>query len=394
MLFVLLFLLLVGCGQEQIVLPDESCALSTQAQIQSSNRYSWGNYWLVFDENHESCDVVPLRTADFHLNGLKFLEVTPCQNCLRVSNIHNEGDSVLNIDVTIQHPFELNLEYSCFDTRGIIIFDGSFNPVAGEFLEQYPELFPLYISWALLGDWELINPDGYTYYWSPPFNPDSEWPITQYMPGRFSNGTPTANINAYRDFYTHEERHLFRAGAQVTRTYRIQTQPGPMVVGYSIDTCWAPPTKIPVGNPLLDFPPSANAPEPYLFDIIINNGEPIVDPGQFDDIDTVAMIIKQWNGLTVETLAGEMEFEIPIQFPYDGDDRDERWYITGKVEECRNCPEDMYKGLWLSLNCTKPYEPAPEGWYRVFIAVYYGSSFTGGWHDFAVDITDFYYDPG
>jgi len=393
-ILIIIPLLICGCSATDPVVPDYSQETQRITLSDADNPHRlWGYYNLVFDSAHTRCDVYPVRTASFHLNGLKFLEQTPCTNCLRVSNFSKPEDNVIELDVSIHHPFPLNLEYSCFDVKGIIMFDGSWKCGTG-LSQSYPELSWHLVSWEPLGDWELINPDGYSYYWSPIFNPDSEWPITQYLPGIFSNGTPTAAVNAYKDFYTHEERHLFRAGAQVTRTYRIQTQPGPMVVGYAVDACWAPPTKMPVGNPLLDFPPSANAPEPYYFDISINNGEPITWPDP--DVIKIYLIIKQWNGLTVDKFAGEMEFEVPMQFPYDGDDRDEHWWMgQGFIEECPygGCGHDCYCGPHLSLNLTKPYESAPAGWYRVILSVWGGSSSTGR-YDFAVDITDFYYDPG
>ena len=388
---IIIFILICGCSAANPVVPDYSPEMCGVTAADTGNPHGlWGYYNLVFDSEHTRCDVYPVRAASFHLNGLKFLEQTPCTNCLSVSNFNKPEDEVIELDVTIRHPFAA-LEYSCFDVKGIIMFNGSWK--CGTGLSQgYPELSWHLVSWAPLGDWELINADGYSYYWSPIFNPDSEWPITQYMPGKFANGTPTAAVNACKDFYTDETRHLFRAGGIVTRTYRIQTQPGPMVVGYAIDACWAPPTKTPVTNPLEDFPSSANAPEPYFFDIFINNGEPIVDPHEPDDDRKVHVIIKQWNGLTVDELLGEMEFEVPMMFPYDGDDRDEHWWLGGKVEDC-GLWEDHYCDLdGIGLDVRPPYEPAPEGWYRVIVSVNGGHSWTG-FYDFAVDITDFYYDP-
>jgi hypothetical protein len=399
-IYLIILLLICGCSATDPVTPDYSTEPQGITASETDNPHRlWGYYNLVFDREHTRCDVYPVRTASFHLNGLKFLEQTPCTNCLRVSNFKKPDDNVIELDVTIRHPYAA-LEYSCFDVRGIIMFNGSWNCATG-LNSAYPELSrSVYVSWARLGDWELINPDGYSYYWSTLFNPDSNWPITHYLPGKFSNGTPTATLNACRNFYTDEDRHLFRAGHQITRTYRIQTQPGPMIVGYAIDACWEPPTKTPVTNPIEDFPPSANAPEPYFFEVIINDGETVTYPHQLQDMDSgaVKLIIKQWNGMTVDKTIGEVEFEIPMEFPDDGDDRDRRVWtsVSGQpLIECEpSCGDCCYCGPIVPLDFSYPYEPAPAGWYRVVVSVYAHHDFHDEYYDYAVDITDFYYDPG
>ena len=71
---------------------------------------------------------------------------------------------------------------------------------------------------------------------------------------------------------------MFLPGQKVTRTYRIQTQPGPMTIGYAVEACWEPPTFNPVTNPAADFPISANQSEPYVERYYLNDGQPITDP--------------------------------------------------------------------------------------------------------------------
>jgi hypothetical protein len=101
-------------------------------------------------------------------------------------------------------------------------------------------------------------------------------PIYNYWPGKYSKGTPTANINGYLNFYSNENRHMFECDKTVTRTYRIWLPPGqPVVAGYAVDACWEPPIHTPVTDPAKDFPISANQPEAYHFHCVLNDGKPL-----------------------------------------------------------------------------------------------------------------------
>jgi hypothetical protein len=396
----LLSLAICGCMQN-LSQPTTPNAQSPAPYLESSELSNphrlWGLYALAFSEDHSSCTVAPSRAGAFHLNALKFLEVTPCTNCLTISNLKKLGGGVIDLDVTIHHPFPNQPIYSAFDVKGIIMFNGSLKVRFGEMSYTYPEFKnPEYVSWARLGDWELLNPDGYSFYWCPIFNPDSQWPITHYLPGKFSAGTPNAHYNGYKEFHTDDQRHLFRAGHSVTSTYRIQTQPGPMTVGYAIDACWEPPIHKPVTNPIADFPPSANQSEPYQFSVVVNDGQPltfdnfchnIVYP--FPDHSLVKLQIHQWNGQTVTKQTSLLEYEHPDQFPpppslpgqYIWPSSDE------PLIECDPpCGDDCYCGI-----CEGFYHNLP-GWYRLVVETHWGNSGVG-WHDWAITMTDFYYDP-
>jgi hypothetical protein len=100
----------------------------------------------------------------------------------------------------------------------------------------------------------------------------------KYIQGKFASGLPNSVINSYINFYTSEERHIFLPGSKVTRTYRIQTQPGSMTMGYAVEACWEPPTVNPVHNPATDFPTSANQSEPYVERYFLNDDKPITLP--------------------------------------------------------------------------------------------------------------------
>ncbi|MFH1675420.1 MAG: hypothetical protein ABIC40_00240, partial [bacterium] len=134
------------------------------------------------------------------------------------------------------------------------------------------------------------------------YDSGSGLPIFNYWPGKWSNGTPTANLNAYKDFYTDENRHMFRDYGQITQTYKIWLPAGqPIIAGYAVEACWEPPSKTPVTDPLNDFPFSANQPEAYRFYLSLNNGEVITDPyccSAHCDPSDGYIFSKQWGGHT------------------------------------------------------------------------------------------------
>ena len=133
------------------------------------------------------------------------------------------------------------------------------------------------ISWREMGDPELLNPDGYTPRWSPDYDSGSEMPVFNYWRGRFASGVPNADLNAYLNFCSNEERHMFSVDSEVSRTYTIYMPADKIVAGYAVEACWEPPLVMPVTNPLEDFPVAANQTEAYRFKYIVNNGEVITD---------------------------------------------------------------------------------------------------------------------
>ena len=322
----------------------------------------------------------PFGPAAFHLNALKFLEDSPCANCLSITKMTPQGDGIIDVDVQIRHPYQ-NLTYSAFDVKGIIMFNGSINVYTPILRDTYPELHFCQMNWWRLGDWELLNPDGWTFRWSPQWNPDGVYPIDKYWPGKLSNGTPTSAINAYCNFYTDEDRHLFRASGEVTRTYSIKTQPGPMTVGYAIEACWEPPTTVPVTNPLTDFPTSANQDEPYQFSVVINDGAP-VHQNLWTMLDNpwhgaIKTYVKQWGPLSVDKMD---------QWQLDTSYKPGTWEYGG-VEGIEKCYADVdyYCGGQIGWGST----PA-VGWYRTIWDAYYGTG--GDWHDHTFTVTDFLID--
>ncbi len=278
LMLVIVVAMTLGCarGVSNPVAPSADPTLSGFAGDTLEGPYRlWGEWDFYIDESHEKIDVVPKRYSRFHLNALKFLEEY-CTDCISIEGLENNGDGTIDLTVSITHPFPGMPQYTGFDVKGIIMFEGSrifeFQTVVSPI---YPEDFRASSRW--LGDPELLNADGYTCRWSPWWDSGSSMPIFNYWPGKHSNGTPSANVNGYMNYYSNENRHMFESDAKVTRMYHISLPPGPLVVGYAIEACWVPPLVTPVINPAVDFPITANQPEPYYFNVVFNDGEPVTD---------------------------------------------------------------------------------------------------------------------
>jgi hypothetical protein len=233
----------------------------------------WGEWTFFIDGSHENIQIVPARTPRFHLNALKFLE-DYCSDCLEVVNLVNNGNSTIDLTIRLKHPFEGFPEYTGFDVKGIIMFEGSYTMLNDDPIVPMPD--PLRISWRKLGDPEVLNPDGYTFRWSPNYDSGSNLPIFSYWEGKYANGTPTADLNAFRNFFSTEQRHIFNTDNIVTQTYTIWLPEGPIIAGYAVDACWEPPLVTPVTDPVTDFPLTANQPEYFRFELIINDNQPIM----------------------------------------------------------------------------------------------------------------------
>ena len=283
---VIIATLLCGCAGDPVGPAMQATDGSMQASFtQATDPHEgpfrlWGEWQIFIDETRTKVDAVPLRSGRMHLNVPKFLEQY-CTDCLQITNITNNGDGTIDLTVRITHPFTGHPEYTGFDVKGIIMFNGS-HTVHWHSLEIYPygeesNHNYFYISWAELGDAEVLNRDGYTVRWSPWWDSGSSLPILSYWHGKYTIGTPTANINAYKNFYTDEERHMFRDDGSVSREYHIYLPPGPIAAGYAVEACWEPPLVTPVTDPLNDFPITANQEEPYYFRFVVNDGEPVTE---------------------------------------------------------------------------------------------------------------------
>ncbi len=377
---VLLAFILVGCGDANPVYPDVNASypdVAASTQPADDGPYQlWGQWRWFISEDHDEIEIVPVRAGDFHFNALKFLEGGPCYDCVKIDSVAPGVEpGTVDIGVTIRNPYPSdNLAYTGFDVKGILMFSSSYSCVVGQGEGNYPpDGGPARISWREYGDPEVLNPDGYSYRWSPSYDSGSTQPILNYWPGNYSTGEPDAHINAHKNYYTHESRHMFYPGNEVTRTYTVWLPQGPIIAGYAVEACWEPPLVNPVGDPETDFPLSANQPEPYLFTYEWNNGEPITEGpleccGWTTDCNDQSVLIERWYG--------DEQIYSTISMKNFG-------YMSGwGVAPCDD-PLDGVRGPWLDPTYFQ------DGQYRWLARIYYGIPYTAKIHRLVFTLIDF-----
>ena len=354
----------LGCARD-VAAPVAPDSLAPETALAQSNHADegpyrlWGEFVFYINSDHDQVDVVPKRNAHFPLNALKFLE-DYCKDCLQIESIRNNGDGTIDLTVRITHPFNGFPQFTGFDVKGIIMFNGSYEYPKFENSEAIPVQGTSFrISWKELGDPEVLNADGYTFRWSPTYDSGSNQPIFNYWEGKYASGVPTAHINAFLNFYSSEERHMFAHDRSVTRTYHIWLPPGPVVAGYAVEACWEPPSVTPVTDPLTDFPITANQPEPYVFKIIANNGEPVTDCDECCwGCDEQRLFFRQWS----EPLCNWELLRLPPPKSVGH---------AARISDQSRCREPEYEGWYMSRNGVSPTCPFGNGTQRFFSMIYY-----------------------
>jgi len=264
---ILLTIFLLGCSGNNTQTPTEP---GTRPEAVSgsggASHNLWGLWQFKADPADGTLDVIPLRCAGLHLNGLKFLE-PPAYVYISVQNVHM-GAGLVDCDVKLRHPFVGQKQYTGFDVCGVLITNGS----KGDFAD--PD-----IKMPVQGDTRLLNPDGYTRWWNP-----AEFPHDDTMFGYKDGlmGTPdstadfTATINPYKlfcddltdpsaalDTLTPANRCVFSAGEENVRHYTVAYGAGGLIFNYAVDACWKFPDGTPPYNVPDDFGPGANRPEAW-----------------------------------------------------------------------------------------------------------------------------------
>jgi hypothetical protein len=282
--FILLSIFLVGCsGLSTSIAPDSDSAISdTEHQ---DNHWSWGIWEFGFNADHTKVELIPKRRAQYHFCVTKFMENWPCSDCLTIGKPKPQGDGTLKLNVTMRHPFPNTPRYTGFDVRGVVyfpptkiqatndlyyasrIYDDNPNP---EYLfpPPYNKSMPLIFSRAEDGGGELLNADGCSCYLVPGLVYSLKWPIFSYSDPK-NNMDPTpelTTINPYKLFASGNDRRMFLVSDEITKEYHFDLPPGPFNFGYAVDASWWQPTKLPVADPASDFPPEANAEDPWLIE--------------------------------------------------------------------------------------------------------------------------------
>ena len=296
----------IGCSGSSPVQPvaDPDQQFTASSDLSGTGNLLLGIFNIVVDPDAMTAEITPLRTADFNLNIIKFLQppATPIQLLtvefdLGTSDPPN-GFFALNLEIT--HPFPGLHQFRIFDVRGIFLSNG--NDV-GEYDST--------VIMAGENESQLVNADGYTRFWN--------WiEFTNYemiLGACQSNMTPpihcSSTVNGYKYFaegleadgliedLDPEMRGIFYTTGIKERRYEIQFK---MVGGspvfdfnLAVDAAWDEPDHdFEPEYPVESFPLTANCAEAYhmiatdagsdayYVDEIINGGSFIFDMEIFD----------------------------------------------------------------------------------------------------------------
>lgn len=308
----------IGCSQgSSPVIPDQTGTdiPATAGRVTQTSTHTLLGAWTVtLDGQNMQVDVAPLRTTQFHLNILPFIEWKGVSQLLINNFTIDFGENTAAIDIGVPHPFPGLLRYSILDTRGIIITDGSLNEFASD-----PE-----IICSKPNELRITNADGMTRWWNP-----REFPIYGLILG-YSDGVygqrdqiihfeSTLNpfkyyseeFDAYSEFpedLEFERRGLFIAnGTPKWRHFDFDFGDEPLFgkFNYLWDACWEwDPDYHEEYFPSLEdlpdpfFPISANSPEPFAINISEDeNTLWFVGPTEFGGNLNLAIDVYDWQGM-------------------------------------------------------------------------------------------------
>ncbi len=242
---------LFSCGCASISNPVTGEAVSRARVVtEDTQKWEWGKWMLHINERHDGIDVEPVRESSCHLNVLKFVEDSPCSDCLMIGKPIPQGDGTVKVKVILSHPFPDSPRYTGFDVRGTVIFPATrywtapFAFFSAKDLNN-PWLFypPFNFSWHGDGGGSLLNGDGYSFYFWPGFDLGEgyELPVYHYQPGKHAFGTePDSTINPYITFNDDSPRRMFKTTDVIQRTYHLRVPEGEFSFGYVVEASWAP----------------------------------------------------------------------------------------------------------------------------------------------------------
>jgi len=375
-----LLFVFTGCGHDTTA-PESVTPGINQGQS-VSNQMLWGMYDISIDKVTGEINVVPLRTAEFNANVIRFLQPPTAPIQLITLQLGLDESDLLNglisMDITLRHPFPGKTIFRGFDVWGIIMTGGDV------FGKADPAL-----RWAGPDQTQLLNPDGYTRWWNPTEFTTFDT-ILGYMDGTFSTPgfIPTATLNPYKahcpallptqPFYQLDPntRGSFPAiDGAFKRRYRIQfdTTVQPIFsFKYAVNACWSLPDPAYAPDyPIEAYDEMANTQEPYLVRLL----EFIEIPYYVDewvsggDLEFV-LTIGDWQALdspVIDQIA-HVWLESPTLFELPIDVRDTMTLVseTGTQASFNIRLEDMApKGLFgeqmlISVESAQPDTYAPQ----------------------------------
>jgi len=282
--------------------------------LQTIPRVTWAWYDVEIDPETWQIEIIPDRNLGFTFNVTQFLQ-PPAGNPANlgltlVDTSQWISNGLIDLDISITHPFPGNNKLRGFDVMGVFMSAGS---VAG--YNDTSVLYPVTDG----SEAYLINTDGYTRWMNA--TEFTQAGLLGFTPG--SKGIPgfypTATINGYKYFTEFlgstddlptffqnatniAARGSFKAGSTLTRLYQLKF---PLVGGkpqirfqYAILASWAAadPTSLP--NPAVtDFPPAANLQEPIHLSVT-DNGSTLyyIDATDFGGNLILNIEIFDWQG--------------------------------------------------------------------------------------------------
>jgi len=333
-------LLIMGCsaGQSPIT-PGTDPSLTGQNSIGHTNRTVWGYWNIRIEQGSKPVNILPNRDAELHLNIVSLLEVSPCNNCLSISNVYILPDNILQCDFQLKHPFTDAPNLTGFDVRAVLVTDGDTLFESNDLLASLNGSNPYF-----------IDPDGYTSLFNPVDYPSGTAPsaIFGYYDGKFaSSDNLTGTLNPYMAFCKTAPRRMFDSGATETVTLSIRYPSMPFEFGYVVDASWMQAADI--VDPETDFPPEANCLEPYELDFQADS-ELTEEVG--DSVDVQVEVFDHQGLDTISTVSVECQalFDGAINLDYVSESGDDSWLYGGTISNDNGAPVGSYPLLVKSVS--------------------------------------------
>lgn len=320
-------LVLLICGCSGGANPANPNSAISDFAAEPTGHQSWGT-WDVAVDADSGVTIVPLRTAEFNANVVKFLQppMAPI-NLLTMALVSGSDipNGYLVLDITLRHPFNGLGQYRGFDVRGIILTKGG---IEG--------LHDPTISYRTPDGARLLNADGYTRWWNQ-VEFTSYNTILGYTDG--AKSTPgflsTATLNPYKLFadglasnaplnsLNYDSRATFSTNPGVnTRRYRLQfkiTDIPKFGFRYSIDASWSlPDPSFAPDYPVEAFDLSANCQEPYFIQAPVFEEMPyFVDDTTFGGDAVFLLTVGDWQASSPDQVLSQLShiwIESPMLF--------------------------------------------------------------------------------
>ncbi len=178
-----------GASNDPTTIPDTITPQLNPGDT-GNNHLLWGVWDIYFDTANLDAVAIPVREPQGHFDITQMLMPPSCLDCLKLkTNSFNPGTGILDVDVTIKNPSQLN----AYDVRGIM-----FTTDEGHL---------------------IVNPDN--------------WTSLHDVPGGY-------DINPFRAYAKGEPARVFGPGSVETENFQIQVPKPPQFqkIRYCVDVSW------------------------------------------------------------------------------------------------------------------------------------------------------------